>query len=214
MRVVFSAVLAVFLVLGAAGCRNKQELVLLRPGDRPVWQTVDSEVLDERARSLPKAEVVTNKGTFVIELFKEEAPVSVANFIQYVEDGFYDGTIFHRVERGLVIQGGGLDTDLEPKATRDPIANEAGNGLRNLRGTVGMARTAQMDSASAQFFVNLADNHFFNGDGVTGGYAVFGRVYEGMEVVDGIAISEVSTEGRMANVPVDPVVIQSIRMLP
>jgi peptidyl-prolyl cis-trans isomerase A (cyclophilin A) len=99
------------------------------------------------------------------------------------------------------------------KETREPIINEAGNGLRNVRGTLGMARTAQMDSANAQFYINLADNHFFNGDGVTGGYAVFGRVYDGMDVVDTIALSEVQSVGPMNNVPVEPIIIESMRLL-
>jgi peptidyl-prolyl cis-trans isomerase A (cyclophilin A) len=158
-------------------------------------------------------ELVTTVGTIVIELYREQAPVSVANFLQYVNDGFYDGTIFHRVEPGMVVQGGGFTADMTRKQTRDPIENEASNGLRNLRGTVGAARTMEMDSATAQFYINLVDNAGFNGDGETSGYAVFGRVYDGMDVVDSMVLAETGRSGGMSNVPKEPIVIQSARQI-
>jgi cyclophilin family peptidyl-prolyl cis-trans isomerase len=205
--------LALVMVLGIGGCRSKKELELYAPGDTEVWQTVDREERARQAANNPMVELVTNRGRIVLELFEEEAPRSVENFLEYAEDGFYEDTLFHRVEEGLVIQGGGFTEDMERKETRAPIPNEAGNGLRNLRGTVGMARTQAMNSATSQFYINLVDNAAFNGDGETGGYAVFGRVYEGMDVVDAIAMVETGTEGGMRNVPLAPVVIEEVRVL-
>lgn len=213
MRKAYVVLLALAGILAISGCRSKEELKLYEPGDTEVWQTVDRE---ERAREIasnPIVELVTNKGRIVFELFEEEAPRSVQNFLQYVRNDFYDGTVFHRVEKGLVIQGGGFTVNMERKETRGPIPNEAGNGLRNLRGTVGMARTRDMDSGTSQFFINLVDNPAFNGDGETGGYAVFGRVYEGMDIVDSIALLETGTEKGMSNVPLEPVVIEEVRIL-
>ena len=195
------------------GCRGKARPDLHRAGETRVWPTVDTAELQQAADARPRVEVVTTRGNFVVELYPDAAPVSVANFLKYVNDGFYSGTIFHRVEPGLVVQGGGFTADLSEKDTRDPIPNEAGNGLRNLRGTVGMARTMEMESATAQFFINLVDNPGFNGDGKTGGYAVFGRVYEGMEIVDSMVLVETTTRNGMSNVPQDPIVIQSIRQI-
>lgn len=201
------------IALSLAGCRGKPELVLLKPGETPVWRTVDVGELTEASEARPRVVLETNMGPIVIELFEAAAPQSVANFLQYVEDGFYEGTIFHRVEPGLVIQGGGFTADMDRKPTRDPIPNEAGNGLRNARGTVGAARTMDMNSATSQFYINLQDNSGFNGDGVSGGYAVFGRVYEGMDIVDAIAFVETGPSGQMQNVPVQPVVVESVRRL-
>jgi len=208
-------ILSACIVLSAfSGCRSKKELELYRPGDTQVWRTVDVGPRTERAVVLPRVELDTSMGRLVVELYEREAPASVANFLLYVEDGFYDGTIFHRVEPGLVIQGGGYTAELQPKETRPPIRNEAGNGLRNLRGTLGMARTMAMDSATSQFYINLVDNPGFNGDGVTSGYAVFGRVVEGMDVVDAIARVERVSDGRMNTLPAEPVLIQGARRLP
>lgn len=204
---------ALILVIGFGGCRSKSELELYRPGDMEVWRTVETEKLRERSEARPHVALETNMGTIIIELFEDAAPVTVENFLEYVESGFYEGTIFHRVEPGMVIQGGGFTVDLERKETRPPIRNEAGNGLRNVRGTVGAARTSDMDSATSQFYINLVDNPGFNGDGVTGGYTVFGRVYEGMDVVDAIALVETGSEGRLNTVPVEPVVVESARRI-
>ena len=169
--------------------------------------------LARQQESLRKVELVTSMGVVVFELFEDQAPVTVENFLDYVEAGFYEGTIFHRVQAGMVVQGGGFTVDMERKPTNPPIRNEAGNGLRNLRGTIGIARTMDMNSANSQFYVNLVDNPGFNGDGVTGGYAVFGRVYEGMSVIDAMALVDVGEVSGMSNVPLEPIVILSARVL-
>lgn len=209
-------VLPVLAVLAAvAGCRGKGHPVLFQPG-QTAWPVAAAEGSGSGARPesrLPKVEMVTNKGTLIIELFEDEAPVSVGNFLMYVQDGFYNGTIFHRVEPGFVIQGGGFSPSMELKEPRPPIINEAGNGLRNMRGTVAMARTSVINSATSQFFINLVDNFSFNGDGIMTGYAVFGRIYEGMDVVDAIALSDTTSVGPFDNVPVEPVVIESVRLI-
>ncbi len=156
----------------------------------------------------------TSAGSLAIELFKDQAPVSVANFLQYVNDGFYPGTIWHRVIPGYVIQGGGYTANLGEKPTRPPIQNEATNGLSNRKGTVAMARTRAARSATSQFFINLADNpgldhHGFAPDDF--GYAVFGRVIEGWDVVEKIAAARTkSTPEGMENVPETPIVIQKV----
>jgi peptidyl-prolyl cis-trans isomerase B (cyclophilin B) len=141
------------------------------------------------ASAATKVEFKTNQGVFVVELDAAKAPKTVANFLQYVRDGHYDGTIFHRVIKGFMIQGGGFTADMKQKSTRAPVANEAKNGLKNMRGTVAMARTSDPHSASAQFFVNTVDNDFLNfkAENAQGwGYCVFGRVVSGMDVVDKI----------------------------
>ena len=162
----------------------------------------------------PRVALETNHGTIVLELNPEKAPITVENFLQYVDRGWYDGTIFHRVMDGFMIQGGGFDTSMQKKITRPPIKNEGGNGLLNDRGTVAMARTGDPDSATAQFFINLQDNDFLNReeaqDGV--GYAVFGKVVEGMEVVDAIAKVAVNEPGQLSNAqPVETVVMKSVK---
>ena len=152
----------------------------------------------------------TSAGDIVIELNAQAAPVTVKNFLDYVQAGFYNGTIFHRVIHGFMIQGGGFTTEMARKETHDPITNEAGNGLRNVRGTIAMARSNDPDSATCQFFINHVDNPPL--DYVANakpGYAVFGKVAEGMNVVDTIAGMETTTREGMANVPVEPIVINS-----
>ena len=153
----------------------------------------------------------TSKGDITIELDADKAPVTVENFLGYVDDGFYEGTIFHRVIPGFMIQGGGFADDMSQKRTRSPIKNEADNGLKNDRGTLAMARTAVKDSATAQFFINLKDNDFLNHGGRDFGYAVFGRVTDGMEVVDAIAAVPTARKGPHGDVPVEPVVIRSAK---
>ncbi len=158
----------------------------------------------------------TSMGAIKIELFEQKAPITVKNFLQYVDDKFYDGVIFHRVIPDFMIQGGGMEAGLKEKKTRAPIKNEAGNGISNERGTIAMARTSEPDSASAQFFINLKNNTFLdraNADDKVG-YAVFGRVLEGMEVVDKIARVETGTRGGHKAVPVQDVVIKSARRAP
>ncbi len=193
------------------GCRNKKELSLYGPGDTKAWETVDTAAQVQYAESLRKVELNTSAGKIVVVLYEDRAPVGVANFLQYVEDSFYDGTVFHRIVPGFVIQGGGFTPNMEEKETRDPIVNEAGNGLRNNRGTLSYARTMDVGSATSQFFINLSDNPALNGDGVNDGYAVFGRVTQGMEVVDKIAQVETTTQNGMQGVPIEAVVIQSAR---
>jgi cyclophilin family peptidyl-prolyl cis-trans isomerase len=159
----------------------------------------------------PQVELRTNRGSIVVELYPEKAPKTVANFLQYARDGFYNGTIFHRVIPGFVIQGGGFDANLRQKDTRAPIENEAANGLRNERGTLSMARTNDPQSATAQFFVNLANNVMLDYRAPTSrgyGYAVFARVIKGMDVVDGIATVATGSNGMMQDVPQTPIVVE------
>ncbi len=151
----------------------------------------------------------TNLGEIELQLDAENAPITVENFLAYVDAGFYNGLIFHRVIENFMIQGGGFDAEMTQKATQEPIKNESDNGLSNRRGTIAMARTRAPDSATAQFFINTVNN--FNLDGATGrpGYAVFGEVVRGMDVVDRIRAVPTTTHSRMADVPVEPVVIES-----
>jgi peptidyl-prolyl cis-trans isomerase A (cyclophilin A) len=151
----------------------------------------------------------TNYGPITIELFDDAAPVTVENFLAYVDDGFLDGTVFHRVIPGFVIQGGGFTEDMQQKKTRPPITNEADNGLKNERGTLSMARTKDINSATSQFFVNLQDNTVLDHGARDFGYAVFAKVVAGMDVVDRIAGAATATRGMHRDVPVEPVVIES-----
>lgn len=164
-----------------------------------------------------QVEIKTNMGPIVLELYPDKAPKTVDNFLKYVNDGFYKGTIFHRVIPGFMIQGGGFTPGFEQKPTRPPIANEAGNGLRNEAGTVAMARTSDPQSATAQFFINVADNRFLNFTAPNPrgyGYTVFGRVVKGMDVVSKIAAGETGSGGPFPkDVPTKPVVIESTREL-
>jgi peptidyl-prolyl cis-trans isomerase B (cyclophilin B) len=156
----------------------------------------------------------TNYGTIVLELDADKAPQTVANFLQYARDGFYDGTIFHRVIPNFMIQGGGFTADMKKKDARPPIDNEADNGLRNERGTIAMARTTNPHSATAQFFINTVNNDFLNYRNKSSqgwGYAVFGRVAEGMAVVEAISGVKTGTRGPFRNVPTDPIVITRVR---
>ena len=158
----------------------------------------------------------TNKGVIDIELDHEHAPKSSANFEQYVRDGFYDGTIFHRVIKGFMIQGGGFERGMKEKATRAPIENEAANGLKNNKYTIAMARTSAPHSASSQFFINVVDNDFLNHTAPNPqgwGYAVFGKVTAGQNVVDEIARVPTSTHGFYGDVPVDDIVIEKAEIL-
>ncbi|MGN0921273.1 MAG: peptidylprolyl isomerase [Cellvibrio sp.] len=155
----------------------------------------------------------TNYGKIVVELDFEKAPVTAANFEQYAKEGFYDGTIFHRVIDGFMVQGGGFTENFEQKTTREPIANEADNGLKNEVGTLAMARTNDPHSATAQFFINVKDNHFLNHVSKTGqgwGYCVFGKVTEGMDVVNKIKGVKTTSKNFHQDVPVDPVVILKV----
>jgi len=151
----------------------------------------------------------TSQGAFTVELFPKEAPVTVENFLRYVDDGHFDGTIFHRIVPGFVIQGGGLTADFANKKTRAPISNEAKNGLKNLRGTLSMARTGDINSATSQFFVNLSDNAFLDHSARDYGYAVFGRVTDGMDVIDRIAAVSTGRRKGYQDAPLEDVVILS-----
>ena len=151
--------------------------------------------------------IKTNHGDISVELFEDKAPISCENFRQYVTDGHFDGTVFHRVIPNFMIQGGGMDENMQSKPTRDPIKNEADNGESNLRGTLAMARTGVVDSATSQFFINLRDNDFLNHGSRDFGYAVFGKVSDGMDVVDKIAAVPTGNRAGHQDVPVDAVTI-------
>ncbi|WP_421835121.1 peptidylprolyl isomerase [Neptunomonas phycophila] len=154
----------------------------------------------------------TSQGDITIELFEEEAPLTVHNFLNYVKDGFYSGTQFHRVISGFMIQGGGFTVDMERKQTQAPVKNESTNGVNNKRGTIAMARTRDPDSATAQFFINVVDNLNLDAMGPRPGYTVFGRVVEGMEVVDKIAATKTTTKSSYRDVPVKPIIIESLEI--
>ena len=154
--------------------------------------------------------IKTSHGDISVELFEDEAPISCENFRQYAADGHYDGTIFHRVIPNFMIQGGGMDENLADKPTRDPIKNEADNGVSNARGTLAMARTMVVDSATSQFFINLKDNGFLDHGTRDFGYAVFGKVSDGMDVVDKIAAVRTGNRAGHQDVPVEAVTIQQV----
>lgn len=159
-------------------------------------------------------EFKTSKGTFTVQLFDKQAPVTVANFLKYADDGYFAGTVFHRVIPGFMIQGGGLTADLKTKAgQREPIENEAKNGLKNKRGTLSMARTNDINSATSQFFVNVADNDFLDHKPGNFGYAVFGRIDSGMEVIDAIAAEKTGNKGMHQDVPVEAITIESVQRI-
>jgi len=174
----------------------------------------DAAAKSETAKN-PVVLMETSLGAVRIELYPDKAPASVKNFLEYVNSGFYNGTIFHRVIPGFMVQGGGFTTDRKQKDTRAPIKNEAGNGLKNDRGTIAMARTANPDSATAQFFINVVNNDGLNRPNPDGyGYAVFGKVIEGMDVVDKIVATPTQRLNMVfANLPVTPVVITSVKTI-
>ncbi len=157
-------------------------------------------------------EFKTSKGTFTVQLFDQQAPVSVENFLKYADEGFFDDTIFHRVIPGFMVQGGGLTAELKNKQGHDPIKNEAANGLKNKRGTLSMARTNDINSATSQFFINVVDNDFLDHKGASNyGYAVFGRIDSGMDVVDAIAAVKTGSKSGYQDVPVETVTIESVQ---
>ncbi|NMP28475.1 peptidylprolyl isomerase A [Rahnella sp. SAP-1] len=158
--------------------------------------------------------LTTSAGNIELELDNAKAPVSVKNFVDYVQSGFYNNTIFHRVIPGFMVQGGGFTGNMQQKSTNAPIKNEADNGLRNLRGTISMARTADKDSATSQFFLNVADNAFLDHGQRDFGYAVFGKIVKGMDVVDKISSVKTDNVGPYQNVPSTPIVLLSAKVLP
>ncbi len=196
-------------LLGAAliatGCNAREPGKQTVPTAPPAGQAANPKVLIE-----------TNKGNIMVELFPGNAPVSTENFLQYVKSGFYDGTVFHRVIPGFMIQGGGMLPDMTEKARGTPIRNEANNELKNLRGTLAMARTGEPHSATSQFFINVADNYFLNhrGESVEGwGYAVFGQVVSGMEVVDAIVAVPRGSRDMHQDVPLEPVIMKRVSLI-
>ena len=172
---------------------------------------LDVSLLNDRSNPVVKFD--TSMGHFFVELYKKESPESVDNFLMYVKKGFYTGTIFHRVIHGFMSQGGGFESGLKPKKGKSPIKNEASNGLSNARGTLAMARTSVVDSATSQFFINARDNKFLDYTGNRAseyGYAVFGKVVEGMGVVDLINKARTTTKGHYDNVPEEDIVINRV----
>jgi peptidyl-prolyl cis-trans isomerase A (cyclophilin A)/peptidyl-prolyl cis-trans isomerase B (cyclophilin B) len=153
----------------------------------------------------------TTLGAFTVELFGADAPLSTENFLKYVDEGFFDGTVFHRIVPGFVIQGGGFTEDMTQKKNHPPIKNEADNGVKNTRGTLSMARTNDINSATSQFFVNLKDNDFLDHSRGNFGYAVFGKVTEGMDVIDKIAAVKTGRRRGFEDVPLDAVIMTSVR---
>jgi cyclophilin family peptidyl-prolyl cis-trans isomerase len=194
-------VAAAALVCG--GCLEKENTVA---------KDTSKDTAAKPAAGKPKVEMITNKGKIVVELDPQKAPVTTANFIKYVEAGHYNGLTFHRVIPGFMIQGGGFDANLNQKKTNPPIANEGQNGLKNDRGTIAMARTNDLNSATSQFFINVVNNDALNYPS-NGGYAVFGKVVEGMNVVDAIATVKTGAKMGMRDVPVEPVVIESAKVM-
>ena len=198
--IVLAGVLAVSLCFGAT---VKQEDV-----------TKQNDSVKEKKVETKKVKLETNYGDIVIELNEEKAPVTVKNFIQYTNEGFYNGTVFHRVIKDFMIQGGGFDEKGTHKNTHSPIINEAKNGLKNDRGTVAMARTNDPNSATAQFFINHKTNDFLNYSGPQNpGYAVFGKVVEGMEVVDKIAAVKTGVKFDMRDVPMESIIVKSAKLI-
>lgn len=204
-RTIMSRIVTLFMALSlilplVSGCARTDQ------SDQPVSQSVPGEK--------PVVLLKTSLGDIRIELDRAKAPISVASFESYVNDGFYDGTIFHRVIEGFMIQGGGFTTDMKKKTTKAPIKNEADNGLKNLRGTIAMARTQAVHSATSQFFINVVDNSNLDYQGPGSfGYAVFGRVIEGLDVVDAIRSVPTTTVGPHGDVPKEPVVIEKAVMV-
>lgn len=205
--------LTLFLVL-ITGCVNNT--VEIADYNTKQEININQEALQSggQANIMEKAKIKTSLGDIVVELDSEKAPITVENFKNYIASGFYGETLFHRVMPGFMIQGGGFDTEKAQKETNAPIKNEAKNGLKNDRGTIAMARTMVVDSATSQFFINLVDNGMLNYQSESNyGYAVFGRVTEGMEVVDEIAKVQTGNNGPHQNWPVEDVVINSIELV-
>ena len=179
-----------------------------------IYSVLAGGLLSLAALAAPTVEMQTSMGRIVIELDSEKAPKTVQNFVQYANEGFYNGTIFHRVIPDFMIQGGGFTVEMEQKPAPRKVENEARNGLKNDRGTIAMARTADPNSASSQFFVNHRDNASLNYPSPDGaGYAVFGKVTQGIEVVDRIARVAVGNRSMQQNVPLEPVIIQSVKVI-
>ncbi len=194
------------LMLGISGCGASE----------PGKQTVSTAPAAGQPAN-PRVLIETSKGNITVEVFPVQAPQSAGNFLNYVKTGFYDGVVFHRVIPGFMVQTGGMTPDMAEKPKNAPIQNEADNGLKNLRGTLAMARTGEPHSASSQFFINVADNAFLNHRGKSfegWGYAVFGQVVDGMKVVDAIVAVQTGNRGPHGDVPVEPILIKRASVLP
>lgn len=201
---------AVVLLAGITACTNKE-----MQQEAPAKQIVNSKKINTEEDTMYVL-LKTNKGDIVLELNAEKAPETVDNFVKYVKDGQYAGTVFHRVIKGFMVQGGGMDAQMQERKTRAPIINEANNGLKNNKYTIAMARTSDPDSATAQFFINTNDNDFLNFKSQTmqgWGYAVFGKVISGQNVVDSIEIVPTTRKFPHDDVPVEPVVIEKAEVL-
>ena len=209
----YFVIAAVLSFLGPAGASG---VMAQRPPAQGAQPQTSQPTAETPAPGNPVVTIATSLGDITVELFKDRAPVSVDNFIRYTAEGFYEGTIFHRVKKNFMIQGGGYTPDLSEKPTHPPIQNEATNGLRNVRGTIAMARRMTLRSATAQFYINVVDNRMLDHTGFAPedfGYAVFGRVLSGMDVADRIAAVATRAVGEMEDVPVEPVVIKSVRVV-
>ena len=194
-------------------CRDH---LILRQVITRALRTLISDCLEEASFSMSKVKLSTNHGDIVLQLDAEKAPLTTENFVQYVKDGHYNGTVFHRVIKGFMIQGGGFDANMSQKKTRATIQNEADNGLKNKKYSIAMARTMEPHSASAQFFINSSDNDFLNhsGKNVQGwGYAVFGEVIEGREIVDAIEKVATGSKAGHQDVPKDDVIIEKAEII-
>jgi cyclophilin family peptidyl-prolyl cis-trans isomerase len=219
-RLFFVSLLTPFLIIiaavvlpgvGTEASEIRQAAVFQKPDFVVSEKSEGSKQMDAKPK---KVKLETTMGDIVIELDEKAAPVTVKNFLTYVEESFFDGTIFHRVIPNFMIQGGGFTPDMAQKKTHPPIVNEAKNGLKNNRGTIAMARTSQPDSATSQFFINHKDNPNLNYvDERNPGYAVFGKVVEGMETVDKIAAVKTTQKGPHSDVPAEPVVIKSAKVV-
>jgi peptidyl-prolyl cis-trans isomerase A (cyclophilin A) len=199
----------------ACDAKPSQSTAAAAAETKPAAKT-EAQPQTKKVEGHPMVVIKTSKGEIQVELFADKAPVTVENFLAYVDAGFFDGTVFHRVIPGFMIQGGGFDKTMSQKETRAQIKNEAANGVKNERGTLAMARTNVIDSATAQFFINLVDNEFLNhvpNSPDRFGYAVFGKVVKGMDVVDAIAKVRTARSGMHENVPAEPVVIESAKRL-
>jgi len=212
-RKIWFCTLLTFLVLSLSCDKETKEV---KPETEEVKPETDNTKTEKTIAKVEKrmVKLETSMGDIVIELNDDAAPVTVKNFLGYVEDGFFDGTIFHRVINGFMIQAGGFTAQMQKKQTKPPIVNEASNGLKNNRGTVAMARTNNPDSATSQFFINHKNNDFLNYvENGNPGYAVFGKTVKGMDIVDAIAAVKTTTRMGMENVPVEPVVINSAKVV-
>ena len=212
------------LSLGLAGCADNGTSAKSAAGttvkvadtQNSSTQSSGASMSQENSSTNPKVLIETSKGNITIELDAKNAPISAANFVSYVKDGFYDGTVFHRVIPNFMVQGGGMNPDMSEKQTKAPIQNEANNGLTNDRGTLAMARTNAPHSASSQFFINVVDNTFLNFKSETPqgwGYAVFGKVTEGMDIVDAIVGVKTGSHGMHQDVPVEPVIMNKASLI-